>query len=191
MDQNQSKQWYDNKFVTHLLLIVFFPVGLYALWKSNTIAKWWKITATILIGLIVIANLGDSDNTPTNLNIEQVSQESKVETNDDYSADEDKSESIRSTVSQKNALVMAKTYLGTAAFSYSGLIKQLEFEQFSNADAIYGADNCGADWNEQAAKNAKNYMDITAFSRGGLIDQLKFEGFTTAQAKHGADAVGL
>lgn len=52
-----DKKWYDNKFITHLLLVIFFPVGLYALWKSRTIAKWWKITATVLIGLIVIANI--------------------------------------------------------------------------------------------------------------------------------------
>ena len=65
MEQNQSKKWYDNKFVVHLLLVIFFPVGLYALWKTDTIEKWWKITATVLIGLIVIANFGD-DKTPSN-----------------------------------------------------------------------------------------------------------------------------
>lgn len=64
MEQNQSKKWYDNKFIVHLLLLIFFPVGLYTLWKTDTIAKWWKITATVLIGLIVIANLG-GDSTPT------------------------------------------------------------------------------------------------------------------------------
>ena len=61
MVQNQTKKWYDNKFVVHLLLVIFFPVGLYALWKTDTIAKWWKITATVLIGLIVIANIGNTD----------------------------------------------------------------------------------------------------------------------------------
>lgn len=60
-NQQIDKKWYDNKFITHLLLVIFFPVGLYALWQSRTIAKWWKITATILIGLIVIANLGGND----------------------------------------------------------------------------------------------------------------------------------
>lgn len=61
MEQNKTK-WYDNKVLTNILLILFFPVGLYALWKSNTIAKWWKITATIIIALIVLANLGDDKN---------------------------------------------------------------------------------------------------------------------------------
>jgi hypothetical protein len=71
MEQNQTKKWYDNKFVVHLLLVIFFPVGLYALWKTDTIAKWWKITATVLIGLIVIANLGDDSTSTENSTTEK------------------------------------------------------------------------------------------------------------------------
>jgi len=95
------------------------------------------------------------------------------------------------TVSQKNAVAKAKSYLGYSAFSYTGLIEQLEYEQFSHADAVYGADNSGADWNQQAAKKAQSYMEYSAFSRGSLIEQLKYEGFTQAQAEYGADSVGL
>lgn len=95
------------------------------------------------------------------------------------------------TVSQKNAVRKAKSYLWYSAFSYQGLIAQLEFEKFSHADAVYGADNCGANWNEQAAKKAKSYMEYSAFSRDGLIEQLRFEKFTPAQAEYGANAVGL
>lgn len=95
------------------------------------------------------------------------------------------------TVSQKNAVRSAKAYLDYSAFSYNGLIEQLEYEQFSHADAVYGADNSGADWLEQAAKSAEAYMEYSSFSRGGLIEQLKYEGFTQAQAEHGANAVGL
>ncbi|MGL5173096.1 MAG: Ltp family lipoprotein, partial [Olsenella sp.] len=70
-------------------------------------------------------------------------------------------------------------------------IEQLEFDQYSHEDAVYGADNCGADWNEQAAKKAKEYLSFTSFSRNGLIDQLEFEGFTSEQAEYGVNAVGL
>ena len=95
------------------------------------------------------------------------------------------------TVSQKNAVAKAKSYLGYTAFSHDGLVAQLEYEQFSHADAVYGADNSGANWNEQAAKKAKSYMEYSAFSRGSLIDQLKYDQFTQAQAEYGANAVGL
>ncbi len=95
------------------------------------------------------------------------------------------------SVSQKNALNKAKQYLSYTSFSHDGLIGQLEYEQFSTADATYGADNVGADWNQQAAKKAKDYMSYSSFSRGSLIAQLEYDKFTTAQATYGADSVGL
>lgn len=94
------------------------------------------------------------------------------------------------TIGQRNALSKAKSYLNAMAFSYTGLIKQLEFEKYSHEDAVYGADNCGANWNEQAAIKAKNYLDTMAFSRDGLIKQLEFEGFTHEQAIYGVTQNG-
>jgi hypothetical protein len=82
------------------------------------------------------------------------------------------------------------SYLDYTAFSYQGLIEQLEYEKFTTEQATYGADNCGADWNEQAAKSAKSYLDYSSFSRDGLIDQLEYEGFTYDQAVYGVEANG-
>ena len=84
----------------------------------------------------------------------------------------------------------AKDYLEYSAFSYSGLIEQLEFEGFSTEDATFAVDRCGADWNEQAAKKAQDYLDYSSFSRDSLIEQLEFEGFTAEQAEYGVTAVG-
>ena len=95
------------------------------------------------------------------------------------------------TTSQKNALRSAKQYLDVMPFSYTGLIKQLEYEKYSHEDAVYAADNCGADWNEQAAKAAKDYLDVMSFSRQGLIEQLEYEGYTHEQAVFGVNSVGL
>lgn len=94
------------------------------------------------------------------------------------------------TMSQKNALSKAQDYLAFTAFSYSGLISQLEYEGFSTEDATYAVDNCGADWNEQAAKKAQDYLDYSSFSRQGLIEQLEYEGFSAEQAEYGVTAVG-
>lgn len=94
------------------------------------------------------------------------------------------------TMAQNNALKKAKEYLRIMAFSYSGLVKQLEYEGYTSSEATYAADNCGADWNEQAVKKAIDYLDTAAFSRSGLIDQLKYEGFTSEQAEYGVSAVG-
>lgn len=94
------------------------------------------------------------------------------------------------TVGQRNALASARNYLSFTAFSYSGLIDQLEFEGYTTEEATFAADNCGADWFEQAAKSAQQYLEFTSFSREGLIDQLLYEGFTYEQAEYGVTAVG-
>ena len=64
------------------------------------------------------------------------------------------------------------------------------YEKYPYKDAIYAADNCGADWNEQAAKSAESYLSCSSFSRDSLIEQLEFEGFTHEQAVYGAEANG-
>lgn len=84
----------------------------------------------------------------------------------------------------------AKSYLSFSAFSYDGLKKQLEFEKYTSSEAKYGVDNCGANWNEQAAKSAKNYLSMMAFSRDQLIKQLEFEGFTHDQSVYGVSQNG-
>ena len=91
----------------------------------------------------------------------------------------------------EQAVLSAKSYLDYTAFSYDGLIDQLEFEKFTHDEAVYGADNCGADWMEQAALCAKSYLDYSSFSRDGLIEQLEFEGFTHEQAVYGVEQNGF
>ena len=91
------------------------------------------------------------------------------------------------TTSQQNAYKSAQSYLKHSAFSHDGLIAQLEYEQYSTQDATFAADNCGADWNEQALKSAQSYLKHSAFSHDGLIHQLEYEKFTTEQATYGAD----
>jgi len=99
-------------------------------------------------------------------------------------------ESDKTTMGEKNALDTALSYLRYMSFSYSGLIEQLEFEGYTYEEAVYGVNNCGADWNEQATLVAQSYLDYMAFSREGLIEQLEFEGFTKEQAEYGVQAVG-
>jgi hypothetical protein len=87
---------------------------------------------------------------------------------------------------QRNALGSAKDYLDYTAFSRQGLIDQLKFESYSEADATWAVDQLGADWNQQAVLMAQDYLDYSSFSRDGLVDQLIFSGFTQAEAEYGA-----
>ncbi|MBG6224325.1 hypothetical protein IWX63_000880 [Arthrobacter sp. CAN_A2] len=95
------------------------------------------------------------------------------------------------TAGQANAVESAERYLEFTAFSRTGLIKQLEFEEFSTEDATYAVDNITVDWNEQAAKSAANYLEFSSFSRPALVEQLIFEGYTPEQAEYGVSTTGL
>lgn len=112
---------------------------------------------------------------------------------EESSPEESRQESIpvyTPTMGEINALGTAKNYLSIMAFSYKSLIEQLEFEKYSHDEAVYAVDNCGADWNEQAAEKAKDYLEQMSFSRDSLIEQLEFEGFTHEQAVYGVEANG-
>jgi hypothetical protein len=95
------------------------------------------------------------------------------------------------TAGESNAVGKAEDYLGYTAFSRTGLIKQLEFDQFSVADATYAVGHISVNWDDQAAAKAKDYLGYTSFSHGGLVTQLEFDGFTAAQSQYGVTAAGL
>ncbi len=95
-----------------------------------------------------------------------------------------------SPASVSNAVRKANQYLEISGFSQSGLIKQLEYDGFSEADAVEAVSSIAVDWNQQAAKKAKQYLEISGFSQSGLIKQLEYDGFTPSQAAYGATAAG-
>jgi hypothetical protein len=218
MVSDNKAKWYTKSVWIIVLLFLFFPVGLFLMWKYSKWNKWVKWGITIFFGLVVLGSLTGSPSktasitetkpTPTTSTVQQNVQPTekqvatstpvpvkKVATPTPKPAPQINNQNVPAisseTVSQRNAVAKAKSYLGYTAFSHDGLVAQLEYEQFSHADAVYGADNSGGNWNEQAAKKAKSYMDYSAFSRGSLIDQLIYDKFTQAQAEYGANAVGL
>lgn len=163
--------------------------------KKPIYKRWWFIALAVIIVLGGIgASMGGGDDPGTDTGTPTAD---SGDTNSDPAVTPDETvtadpvvETPSATMGEKNALNKAGTYLDTMAFSYTGLIAQLEYEGFTTAEATYGVDNCGADWNEQAALKAQQYLDTMSFSRQGLIDQLVYEGFTASQAAYGADAVG-
>ncbi len=95
---------------------------------------------------------------------------------------------LTGTVSQRNAIFRAASYLRSSSFSRIGLIGQLQYEGFSMDNATYGVDAQSANWNAQAVKKAASYLRSSSFSRTGLIDQLIFEGFSSSESMYGVDA---
>ncbi|WP_211196215.1 FxLYD domain-containing protein [Flavobacterium sp. H122] len=70
-----SNAWYEKNWLVILLCVLFFPVGLYALWKNSSIAKGWKIAITVIISLIILTNLGDEKIKTNSSNASTVSSE--------------------------------------------------------------------------------------------------------------------
>ena len=100
--------------------------------KNKTIIT----VAVVLVALIFIVGISSSRG-----------KKSKYDDYDYYSNNNgysDYNSSYYATTGKEGALNKAKSYLNSSAFSYTGLIEQLEYEGFSNSEATYGADNCGA-----------------------------------------------
>ena len=152
--------------------------------------RFWVLGVVGLFLLVGIAGSGEDNGSTTTAvtsTTGTTTQKSTPSEAPEPETEEPAAEEPKLTGSQKNAVKSAESYLAFAAFSRSGLIKQLEFEEFSKADAEFAVDYLNVDWNEQAAKSAESYLDLTSFSRSGIIKQLKYEVFTDAQAKYGAD----
>ena len=93
------------------------------------------------------------------------------------------------TRGQLNAEASAELYLTIMPFSESGLREQLDFDGYDASEIDYAIANCGADWNEQAARQARIYS-IGVLSRSEMIEWLEDDGFTAEQAEYGATEAG-
>lgn len=126
------------------------------------------------------------------INFEDYQKESEP---DPKPAEAPKADDSALSMSERNALREAESYLNYQAFSRQGLIDQLSSEygsQFPVADAekavSFLEENNMVDWNEQAYKGAVEYLNYQAFSRQGLIDQLSSDSgsqFTREEAEYG------
>ena len=101
---------------------------------------------------------------------------------------------ISATGNEKAALHKAKSYINSTSRGYSRscIIERLEDAGFSYNEAQFGADNCGADWNQEAAFQAGIYIRIypnLTFTE--MLESLEYDGFTYNEAVYGAYANGL
>lgn len=98
---------------------------------------------------------------------------------------------VEVTLAQKNALKQARDYLTWMHPSYAFLADWLEtYDGYAREDAVFAADYCGADWNEQAILCAKDKMSSSGASRDGLVQELRYMQFDNAQIEQALEAVG-
>lgn len=101
----RSKAWYEKTWLVIILCLIFFPVGLYALWKNSSISKGWKIGVTIIIALIVISNLGDKEKSSTTSNgtqnVVEVESSNETETGAVANVEQDKADKEKAAIIEK------------------------------------------------------------------------------------------
>ena len=128
------------------------------------------VILVILVLAIISAALGGQDQ-PASSTQQNTNSSSPATTSSQPESGSNSQDTM--TTGQKNALRAAEKYLSVMPFSYSGLIEQLEYESYSTEDATYAADNCSADWNEQAAKSAKKYLDVPVVQIPNIVPQFE------------------
>lgn len=62
--ETKTEKWYDKEWLVVVLCVIFFPVGLYALWKNSSISIGWKIGVTGFFAVLIIVSI-NSDDKPT------------------------------------------------------------------------------------------------------------------------------
>ena len=107
MENSNSNAWYEKTWLVVILCIIFFPVGLYALWKNSSISKGWKISITALISIIVLANLGGNDKKSINStsaetqNVVESEQENSSETESAANVEQEKADTEKESIIEK------------------------------------------------------------------------------------------
>lgn len=202
-----NNKWYKSTWFTILMLVIFFPVGLFLMWKYMNWKTWVKVVITVAIALIVIGNMGKSPSTNKSNNSNEVKNEQSssndneqntASNDDNISNNTEENESSNKsddnpTREQKSALNKAKTYSDTMNMSKQGIYDQLTSEageQFPAEAAQYAVDNLKADYNKNALKKAETYADTMDMSNDAIFDQLTSEAgekFTTEQAQYAVD----
>ena len=167
-------------------------VGITSYQKDNKFELNGKIDLALLKSLDLVEDalkLYEKPEEARNAEDNAKPEETPVSTHE-ATASETKEDDYKPTMGEQNALRSAKSYLNFMPFSYTGLIRQLEFEDYSHEEAVYAADHCEANWFEQAVKSGRSYLSFMSFSRNGLIEQLEFEDYTHEQAEYAANQLG-
>lgn len=184
-----------------LFLIIFWPLGLFFMWRAKKFSKAVRVVITVIVSLLFVFNIATAGMTiHMMVNDDELRNELMNEFDDEFKDfdnfdDFDDDISGNTGGSDSGALIDGRTaseaaasYLSSLSFSRDGLIEQLVYEGYSQSDAVAAADSCGANWNEQAIGAAKDYLStFPDMSRDDLIEQLEHEKFTHEQAVYGAE----
>ncbi len=167
--------------VVVLLLILFWPVGLYLMWKYQKFSKVARIVITaILVFFTLLSFLSSMITGCTNKDPDLPDYSQSVNADGTESNTAAASNNGEVTTGQAEALEAAKSWLQYNNYGPTGLKNALMGNGYSEADADYAVANCGADWTEQCNKKVENYVSY-GYSESTIRFFLDGEGFTEEQ----------
>ena len=94
------------------------------------------------------------------------------------------------SIGEQDALNEARDYISALGISKTRLTDYLIDDGFTESEAAYGVDNCGADWDQEALQKAEDYISALGISKTRLTDYLIDDGFTESEAAYGVDNCG-
>ena len=99
MDNQTERKWYQKPVTVVLFLILFFPAGLYLMWKNELWSKTSRIVVSVFFGLLVLGNINKANE--TNSNFSNSSNENRTITFDEAK------QFMRTRLSNVNQTLMA------------------------------------------------------------------------------------
>ena len=138
------KIWYQKNWFMWIMVVIFFQIGLFLLWKYSNYKKSTKAIITIvIIGLIAISGSNPKNQTA---NPSTAVQETQTKTTDTEKKPDTitKKEEVKVSQESKNALKKAELYGNTMNMSKAGVYYQLtsDFgEKFTEEEAQYAINN--------------------------------------------------
>lgn len=107
-EEFRTKKWYEDGIAIHIIVVLFFPVGLFLLWRSRYIAKWWKVTLSCITTFFILVSMfGDNLDLETRdtekqeamqKRIKEIEKEEKQEAIEELEAKKTKKQELKETL---------------------------------------------------------------------------------------------
>lgn len=188
----EKEKVYQKTWFTVVFLIIFFPVGLFTMWKYKKFNKVARIIITAIFVVCFVSNFFEPDDSEKTADQSSKAttevQKKKVTTKAATKTTEKPKKSVPAEYS--SALRKAEIYADSMHMSKQAIYDQLvskHGEKFNKKAAQYAMKNLKADWKKNALAKAKDYSDTMYMSKQGIYDQLKSqhgEKFTEKEASY-------
>ena len=111
MENQIELKWYQKPIGVIILLLFFFPLGLYLMWKNELWTKQIRWVVTGIIAVIFISNSGSDNSSATNTDSEYNTVVTKVTFSEAEAYMQDRCNSINQTLMKKKSVNFEGTKL--------------------------------------------------------------------------------